>query len=70
MATITFSDLMGKEYTDFWNKFNQRFPNEFKNVWYEVFVDFIDDCFDCSLSIENNLQNAYTYIKEHQCDYD
>lgn len=67
---ITFSDMMGNRYTHFWSKFRERFPNDFKKVWYEVFVDFWENCFNENLPLENNLQNAYTYLKEHVHDYD
>lgn len=66
----TFSDLMGDSYTRFWSKFRQRFPLDFANVWYEVFVDFWEDCFNEDLSLEDNLQRAYMYLQEHQNDYD
>ena len=61
---------MGEHYEDFWSKFHQRFPSAFEDVWYEVFVDFWDDFFDEDLPLEDNLQNAYTYLQEHQHDYD
>lgn len=68
--TTTFSDLMGDDYAQFWAKFKQRFPLAFVNVWYEVFVDFWEDLFNEDLPLEENLQNAYAYLQEHQNDYD
>lgn len=61
---------MDEGYSLFWSEFRQRFPGEYADVWYEVFVDFWVDYFSDDLTIEENLQNAYDYLNEHQHDYD
>ena len=56
-------------YNDFWERFDFTFPT-LEPAWYEVYIDFMDDIYNPSLSEEQNLWNAYKYIEAHRNDYD
>lgn len=62
------SSIYGEEYDNFWHAFYLRHPNI--SAWYEVCLDFWEDVYNESLSIEENISNATDYIREHENDYD
>ena len=62
-------NIYGEEYDNFWNAFNLRHPNV-SDCWYEVYLDFWEDVYNESLSLEENIANAADYIREHENDYD
>lgn len=60
--------IYGEEYDSFWAEFDKTYKDS-PEVWYEVRLDFFEDVYDDSLSLEQNLHAADEYIKRHKDDY-
>ena len=61
--------IYGEDFGDFWHAFDLRYPNV-SACWYEVYLDFWEDIYNESLSLEENIANAADYIRDHENDYD
>lgn len=65
----TMFDIYGINFKVFWDEV-EKSHTDMPQVYYEVYVDFMEDVYDEKRSLKENVRMAYEYIVVHQNDYD
>ena len=66
---VTLFQMLGHDY--FWKNFHWTYPNfPTKDIWYEVFIDFMEDEHEELQTLQYNLEKAKKYLETHKNDYD
>lgn len=69
MAFVTYFEILGIDL--FWKNFIWTYPDfDVSDIWYEVFIDFMDYEFEEEQTLQYNLDKAKKYLTEHRNDYD
>lgn len=68
--TVTLFELYYRKSVEFWRQYDKKHPDFPTNdIYYEVLLDFWEDVFDENLPLDESLEMAYKYLKEHSEDY-
>ena len=69
MSRHNLFELLGID--NFWNEFDVAYPNFKKdNIWYEVYIDFMEDEYEPEQTLQYNLEKAKQYLENHKNDYE